>query len=453
MWLARRARDLGFDEPVRVQAVTLPPLLNGSDAVIQAQTGSGKTLAYLMPLLAGVETGSVTTQAIVMVPTRELGLQVSRVARQLAAGSGPPFREENHDLDADADADAYDADAYDTDPTSTTLRSKRILVMSLLEGSRNRRQRAWAWAEPPHVVVANPVTLEKMLATGGLRVNDLKFLVVDEVDACADMSSPNGPALRSVLGKHLSPSFGDAAVSSGAPSPGTRPQRQSVFLSASVPQPKHFVRQCVQRRWCLQEKPAWINVNADDDTVRTPPQIEHWYLVTTMERKFGSLRGYLRREAASKRLKRAIVFVNPGRPLDQMAVALDRDLATQLAGGAGEEGILEEGGEATTVVGVLAEDKGLNSRASVMDGFRDGDHRILLATDMAARGLDVPDTSHVIMFDMPPTAESYLHRAGRTGRMGRPGVVVTLASKQEVFVVERLGNALSVAIAPISGGH
>ena len=57
-----------------------------------------------------------------------------------------------------------------------------------------------------------------------------------------------------------------------------------------------------------------------------------------------------------------------------------------------------------------------------MDGFRDGDHRILLATDMAARGLDVPDTSHVIMFDMPPTAESYLHRAGRTGRMGRPGV-------------------------------
>jgi ATP-dependent RNA helicase DeaD len=72
---------------------------------------------------------------------------------------------------------------------------------------------------------------------------------------------------------------------------------------------------------------------------------------------------------------------------------------------------------------------------------------------MAARGLDVPDTSHVIMFDMPPTAESYLHRAGRTGRMGRPGVVVTLASKQEVFVVERLGNALSVAIAPVSGGH
>ena len=64
MWLARRSRDLGFDEPVRVQAVTLPPLLNGSDAVIQAQTGSGKTLAYLMPLLAGVETGSVTTQAI-----------------------------------------------------------------------------------------------------------------------------------------------------------------------------------------------------------------------------------------------------------------------------------------------------------------------------------------------------------------------------------------------------
>ena len=297
--LQGRARDLGFDEPVRVQAVTLPPLLNGSDAVIQAQTGSGKTLAYLMPLLAGVETGSVTTQAIVMVPTRELGLQVSRVARQLAAGSGPPFREENHDLDADADADAYDADAYDTDPTSTTLRSKRILVMSLLEGSRNRRQRAWAWAEPPHVVVANPVTLEKMLATGGLRVNDLKFLVVDEVDACADMSSPNGPALRSVLGKHLSPPSATRPSLRARPR-GDAPAAPVVFGSASVPQPKHFVRQCVQRRWCLQEKPAWINVNADDDTVRTPPQIEHWYLVTTMERKFGSLRG-----TSAERLRRS----------------------------------------------------------------------------------------------------------------------------------------------------
>ena len=86
-WLVRQCERLGFDGPSEVQAEALPVLLNGSDAVVEAPTGSGKTLAYLLPALAKLDRSRMTTQAIIIVPTRELGLQVSSVAKRLTAGS------------------------------------------------------------------------------------------------------------------------------------------------------------------------------------------------------------------------------------------------------------------------------------------------------------------------------------------------------------------------------
>ena len=101
----------------------------------------------------------------------------------------------------------------------------------------------------------------------------------------------------------------------------------------------------------------------------------------------------------------------------------------------------------TGVVRSISEDECPTVRNSIIDEFRNGNCRILLATDMASRGLDVPEISHVIMFDSPATAESYLHRAGRTGRMGRPGSVITIIRNEELFQIHRVGNYLSVNIS------
>ena len=159
--------------------------------VVQAQTGSGKTLAYLLPLLSGIDASRAAVQGIVVVPTRELGLQVSRVARRLAAASGP-----------DNEAGG------------------RIMVMPVLQGSANRRQRAWAWSEPPHVVVGTPEELGKMVGLGGIRYNAVGFVVVDEVDACLlnnggsyaneAASLPSAGPLHELLSKYLSPTYEDS---------------------------------------------------------------------------------------------------------------------------------------------------------------------------------------------------------------------------------------------------
>jgi len=138
-----------FAAPTPVQAEAVPAIVAGDrDTIVHAQTGSGKTLAYLAPLLDALDPARAATQAVVAVPTRELGLQVAKVARRLCAA-----------------------------------RSKDLTVMSLLDGSTLRRQRTWAWAEAPHVVVGNAGPLRDMVSKGGLRdVQKVALVVVDEVD-------------------------------------------------------------------------------------------------------------------------------------------------------------------------------------------------------------------------------------------------------------------------------
>ncbi len=127
-----------------------------------------------------------------------------------------------------------------------------------------------------------------------------------------------------------------------------------------------------------------------------------------------------------------------------MVTALNIDLAAFF--GASSSEVVSE------YVNLLDENMNLAKRAEVVAAFRTGEVRVLLATDIASRGLDVPEISHVIQFDLPSTAAVYLHRAGRTGRMGRPGVVVTLGAESESFIIDRLGNALSISIARMNAG-
>jgi len=461
-WLTDRCVECGWPTPTLVQRRSLDAILTGKDVVIQAQTGSGKTLSFLLPLLAKINASRSAVQGMIVVPTRELGLQVSRVARRLAAASS-----------ADNEAGG------------------KIMVMPVLQGSSNRRQRAWAWAEPPHVVIGTPDELTKMVSKGGIRYNAVKFVVVDEVDACllsnggtygggslSNLSSA-GP-LHDLLSRYLSPTFDEADVleedsssliSSSAldiakaqrtVSHGT--DRQTVFASATIPQHNHFMKQCVQNQWTVREP---MHVCASPGEL-VPPTLKHSMAVCNgMKKKFPGLRRMIKKEISKGALKKALVFCEQQRPMEEMAAALAADLGgavwTENASGGNQGGKHE-----SAVVSVLRYEDSLSARAAAMEAFRgpqdtganlplteDGNNdggsddetvRIMFSSDLAARGLDVMGVSHVINYDLPNDADTYVHRGGRAGRLGRKGMVLSLITAEQEFVLDRLGNKLGLDI-------
>ena len=429
-WLIERCDACGWSEPTIVQQRALDTVLEGSDVVLQAQTGSGKTLAYLLPMLSRINASRAAVQAVVVVPTRELGLQVAKVAKRLAAGSN-----------------------------SNNEAGGKIMVMSVLQGSSNKRQRAWAWAEPPHVVIGTPDELGKMVSKGGIRYNSVEIVVVDEVDACLGNRQTSNE-LHTLLSRYLSPTFNEAEDESGFADQSIGIQsekdktinysvrRQTIFASATIPSHNHFMKQCVQQQWTVSE-PRHVQVMPGE---LIPAGIRHKYVVcSSMSSKVSGLRRILTREVSKGNLSRALIFADPFRPLDDIAKAISTDF----------EGIIwqetSKGSDAKdkkAIVSILRYDSSLTERAAAMDSFQgininaNNDNLIhfLISTDLAARGLDVPDISHVINFDLPNDGDTYVHRGGRTGRLGRSGSVISLITSDQEFVLERLANKLCLDI-------
>ncbi|KAH8065424.1 helicase [Aureococcus anophagefferens] len=226
-----------YATPTAVQAETIPVALDGHDCLIHAQTGSGKTLAYLAPLFARVDASRQTTQAVVIVPTRELGLQV--------AASPAPRRRSAPD-------------------------GKPVMVMSLLDGSSHRRQRAWAWAEPPHVVVGNAKSVrhgrERRVALRG----PVRYVVVDEVDAFLDPAkSDDRAALHAFL-------VGDLENGAdGAGEPGVSRDPPDGLATASLEQPRHLAERLASMRWS-KKAPSYVRVGAAE---ATPGSLSHFSAV------------------------------------------------------------------------------------------------------------------------------------------------------------------------------
>jgi len=472
-WLTNRASELGYTNPTLIQQRALRAILNNDDVIIHAQTGSGKTLAYLLPLLSLVDASRAAVQGLIVVPTRELGLQVSRVAKRLAAGSG----------------------------RHTAARGK-IMIMSVLQGSQNKRQRAWAWAEPPHICVGTPEELTKMVKYGGIRYNAVKYVVVDEVDACLLKESSSSP-LHILLSRYLSPTFanefdailqeqhltssvaaayGIATTTAGSSDARSHVishgnDRQTVFVSATIPQHNYFRKQCVKNQWVVREP---IHICASPGELM-PPGLKHSYIVCdSMVSKLGGLRRFLKKEFEVGKLKRVLIFCDSDRPMEEMAQVLSKDLNGLVCREGWETSPNDTNfkDDITTLVSILRLEASLSARASAMAIFQDtvqlendqtnkicekivpesvvdmknsnNKVRILFCNDLAARGLDITDVSHVINFDMPKDSDSYIHRGGRAGRLGRPGFVVTLIISSQEFILERLANKIGLSIRCIS---
>jgi superfamily II DNA/RNA helicase len=441
-WLTDRCAECGWTYPTLVQKRALDAILGGQDIVLQAQTGSGKTLSYLLPLLAKMDPNRAAIQGLIVVPTRELGLQVARVAKRLAAASSGDGQ-------------------------------KKIMIMSILQGSQHKRQRAWAWAEPPQVVVGTPEELTNMVRYGGIRYNAVQYVVVDEVDACllnnaGSMTSnlAGSGSLHELLSRHLSPTFevadrGDASLMNMQLEEGRSPRpisqnRQTVLCSATIPQHRHFLKQCVQNQWTVQD-PQHICASPGE---LLPPALKHAYMVClSPEKKLAALRHLLRKMS---NVGKVLVFCEPNRPMEEMAQVIANECDCGLYWKEGYGSTEEE--SANMILSVLRYDDSLSNRASAMLAFQGSDGgsiegrrfqqeeanekkiRILFSSDLAARGLDVTNISHVVHFDLPHDGDTYVHRSGRAGRLGRKGTVISLVTEDQEFVLQRLANKLSLEV-------
>ena len=370
--------EMGAPEPTAVQAAAIPCLMEGRDAAIHAPTGSGKTLAYLVPLLASIDATRQTTQAVVIVPSRELGLQVSAVARRLATAAA----------------------RFDDDNEKS---KKRLSIMSLLSGSTLKRQRTWAWAEPPHVIIGNAKPVLNMIASAGLKnPPKFRFAVVDEVDAFFEDASytSDREAVHAILTR-----YDDS-------------KRQTAFATATVEQPRHFVASKLAE-WCRRNvAPDYVAVEP-----RTlPPQVKHFVAAFDDDpsKRLTVARKVLKKLAVKTAYGPALLFFDKKRPL--------RDLAR----------VFEE--KDGFSVAVLDEGDDLDSRTEALDSLKQNQVDLLLATDLAARGLDLPNVLVVLNFDAPKNAIAYLHRAGRTGRNNEPGAVVNVVHAQERFAFDRISQ-------------
>jgi superfamily II DNA/RNA helicase len=489
----------------------------------------------------------------------ELGLQVARVAKRLAASSTASSSSSSSTLENETSESVDDAD-------TSVNREDKIMVMNVLQGSQNRRQRAWAWAEPPHLIIGTPQELCDMVRFGGIkRYNSVKYVVVDEVDACllnnvgssssatlTGALSSSTTLLHQLLSKYLSPTFNDGSGSDGdesangsqsstssllnanaksANGQSARPvsrQRQTIFASATIPQHRHFLKQVVQNKWTLNLQPPIHVCLRSSSSGRSggggeqliPQTIQHAYLVVSrstssdedIENKFMALRSVLKKIFKSNRLqddatmiaKKVLIFAENKRPLESMAERLAFDF--ERSGGMywTESSIVHspEYNKARAIFAVLRFEDSLTQRAAAMDSLRGEEDqqqawqsritrrrkqqqqaqkdsvsenniadsisigpkataaaaltttshrqspvmRVLLSSDLASRGVDIPDLTHVIQFDIPTSADSYLHMAGRTGRLGRSGQVLSIITPEQEFVLQRLANKLSIDI-------
>ncbi|KAL3505880.1 hypothetical protein ACH5RR_031262 [Cinchona calisaya] len=278
-------------------------------------------------------------------------MQVTEVARKLAAK-------------------ASDADS----------KKKSWIVMALLDGGTLARHKRWLKAEPPSIVVATLGSLCHMLEKQILKLEAMQVLVIDEVDFMFN-SSKQVDSLRRLLTSYSSIN-----------------NRQTIFASASVPQRKRFLYDCIQHKWTKGDV-VDIHVNPVQPM---PSCLHHRFVICGKGERHSVLLSLLQSDAPQS----AIIFVG------------EQSEKSKKAGNAPPTTLLINFLKASSMGGskliLLEEDMNFNQRAASLLHARGGGDYLLVATDIAARGVDLPETTHIYNFDLPRDAVNYLHRAGRT---------------------------------------
>ncbi|MGZ4739967.1 MAG: DEAD/DEAH box helicase [Ilumatobacteraceae bacterium] len=343
--------DLGYEEPTPIQRETIPHLLAGRDLLGQAATGTGKTAAFALPVLQMIDTSAkVVPFALILVPTRELAMQVSEAIFRYGRGLN-------------------------------------VKVTPIYGGQPIYRQ-LQALDRGVHIVVATPGRALDHIGRGSLHLGAIRTVILDEADEMLDMGFADD--IDSIL-------------------QATPEDRQTVLFSATMPARINALARKYQR------DPIRIQIGRGDTQPGTALVRQSAYMVQRAH-KPAALGRILDIEAP----KATLVFCRTRTEVDQL---------TETMNGRGYRAEALHGGMDQP------------QRDRVMGRLRDGTAELLVATDVAARGLDVDTLTHVVNYDVPSAAESYVHRIGRVGRAGRQGVAITLAEPREqrlLFNIEKL---------------
>lgn len=326
--------------PTPVQAGLIPRALAGVDVLGQARTGTGKTAAFVIPTLERLQPHQkgMGPQALFLVPTRELAVQVREEVVKLSHGR----------------------------KTSAVA----LYGGKPIKGQIDKLRRG------ADIVIGTPGRVLDHIGRGTLPLGDLRTVVLDEADRMLDIGFR--PDIEKILRRC--------------------PQsRQTLLLSATVPAP---VEKLARR---YMHEPESLNFSPTDISVET---IEQSYFTVDPERKFDLLERLLAREQP----RQAIIFCRTKRGTDKVHQRLAKRLKE---------------------VACIHGDLGQGARDRVMADFREGKVRYLVATDVVGRGIDVSGISHIINYDVPVFCDDYVHRVGRTGRMGREGVAFTFITPEE----------------------
>lgn len=273
------------------------------------------------------------------------------------------------------------------------LEGARVKSLLLIGSANMTRQIDALKKEKPDVIVGNTARILQIARMGKLKLFRLDALVLDEADRlCADDSHAELEELVAM----------------------TKPARQLVACSATAPQ---------KARNSLRElfgETAFLETE-EQEILRE--RITHWAFFSEDRKKIGTLRSFLQASRASK----ALVFTNGGDRALYIAASLRQDKisAEALAGGMEKK-----------------------ARRLAVENFRKGDARVLVSSDLAARGLDIPDISHVIQLDVPLDPDGYIHRAGRTARAGKKGFMITIGDEEEMLRFSRLEKKLGIIVYP-----
>ncbi|PKB18613.1 DEAD/DEAH box helicase [Flavobacterium sp. 5] len=345
--------EMGIVTPTEIQQKTIPLLLaNNTDVVGLAKTGTGKTAAFGLPLLQLVDTQSPIVQAVILVPTRELGQQIFNNLESFA---------------------------------------KYIPEVSIAAvcGGIPIKPQIERLNEPTHIVVATPGRLIDLLQRKAISLKETKFLVLDEADEMVSILKEGLDEIITELPKTYRTFLFSATM------PGTIKQLIQNYLNKNV-----------------------VQVSASMETVGNQG-IDHNYIVVDPIEKLDVLMHFLN----SKEGERGIIFCKTKAAVNKLA----KNLAINRFSSGALHGSLSQG-----------------IRDRIMDQFREGHINILVATDLAARGIDVKEISYVVNYHLPDVYEVYVHRSGRTARAGAKGLSLTVLQPEEVAEIADFEKELGI---------
>ncbi len=338
-------KESGYTVPFPIQEKAIPIILQGNDVIGQAHTGTGKTAAYSLPILMKMKNAR-SAQALVLVPTRELAIQVAKEMNKLAK--------------------------Y----TETKV--------AAIYGGQNMRNQIIRLERGIHIIVATPGRLMDHIGQKTIFLDTIDFVVLDEADRMLDMGFIED--INYILSK-------------------VKHKKQLCLFSATI------LPEIIDISKRYMKNPIHVTVNQNDITLKT---IEQMYLITNEKEKYNHLCDLIKQSNNNQML----IFTSTKQKAEELAMNLRKKELLQV----------------TALHGDLSQ----RQRNYAMHKFRDEQEQILVATDIAARGIDIPSIKYVINYDIPRDPITYFHRIGRTARANSDGKAISLVAIEKISDFEKI---------------